>query len=371
MADPSADPIRVLVVDDAVVVRRLVTRVLESEPDVEVVGTARNGLVALARIGRLRPDVVTLDIEMPIMDGLEALPEIRRRYRDLPVVMFSTLSRRGAAATLEALSLGADDYVTKPTNAGGVQAALAVARDQLVPRIRALVKARRTSSRARPSKPIAPPPRLRPPGRVDAVVLGISTGGPTALKALFETFRRPLPVPVLVVQHMPPVFTRILAERLDGAGALRVREGEDGHPVSPGEAWIAPGDRHMEVRRRGDRVVLGLTSSPPRNSCRPSADVLFESAARVYGDHTLGVVMTGMGRDGRHGAEVVRLAGGAVLAQDEASSTIWGMPGVVVGDGLADAVLPLSELPYEILGRVARDRQAARPAAAPADGESA
>jgi len=341
---------RVLVVDDAVVVRRIVTDVLSAEPGIEVVGTAPNGKIALAKIPQVNPDLITLDVEMPEMDGLETLTEIRRRYPKLPVVMFSTLTERGAATTVEALLRGANDYVTKPANVGSVQEAMARVREQLVPKIAALCPP------ARPAVPAVPRPRAGAPrtsrAPVELVVVGVSTGGPNALAALVPRLPADLPAPVAIVQHMPPMFTRLLAERLDAHAALRVAEGADGAQVDAGQVWIAPGDRHLEVVRRQGTLRLRTTEAPPENSCRPAVDPLFRSAAAAYGPGVLAVVLTGMGADGKRGAEVVRAAGGTVLAQDEASSVVWGMPGAVVRAGLADAVLPLARVADEIVERV-------------------
>lgn len=365
-------PIRVLVVDDAVVVRRLVTDLLAAEPDVEVAGTAANGRIALSKIEQLRPDLVTLDIEMPEMDGLETLRHLRARWPDLPVIMFSTLTARGAHATLDALSLGASDYVTKPSNAGSMQEVQAQVRDALVPRIRALIGQGRRRT-ARPSVPPSVPaggvPSSERPvpagvrseaaaGPVDVVAIGVSTGGPNALAALAPVFDASFPVPVLIVQHMPPLFTRFLAERLDALAGIRFREAVPGGDVEPGGGWVAPGDFQMMVDREAGRTRVVLTRDPPENSCRPSVDVLFRSVAETYGARVLGVVLTGMGQDGLHGAEAIHRAGGRMLVQDEATSVVWGMPGYVAAAGLADRILPLGEIGPEILRRVQVGRAA-------------
>lgn len=383
-------PIRVLIVDDAVVVRRMLAKLLTEETDMEVVGTAANGRDALAKLPGLAPDLVILDIEMPEMDGLETLQALRRERPRLPVIMFSTLTRRGASATLEALARGASDYVTKPEVAGSVTEALLGVRQALLPKIRALC------ARATPSTPLAPPPlpsartaaaavappavprRPLPPaaatvasrGQAPAVLaIGCSTGGPNALAALFAELPAGLGVPVLVVQHMPPVFTRMLAERLDGLGALQVREGVEGAVLRPGEAWIAPGDHHMTVRRSAADVVLALNRAPPENSCRPSVDVLLRSLAEVYGGRVLAVILTGMGQDGLLGATRLVEAGAQVLAQDERTSVVWGMPGAVVRAGLAERVLTLPELATEIVARCAGGPLRRRPP--PAAGHAA
>ena len=358
-----AVPIRVLVADDSVVVRRLVTNVLSSSPGIEVVGSAANGRLALAKIEQLNPDLVTLDVEMPDMNGIETLVALREHRPDLPVIMFSTLTERGAAVTLEALMRGANDYVTKPANVGSVAEAMDRVREELVPKIRSLCGVAAPDApavvRPAPSPPRRPAPVV--PTRVDAVVVGISTGGPSALAEIVPQLPGDLDVPIYIVQHMPPMFTRLLAERLDRTTALEVAEAAGGESARAGTCWVAPGDRHLVLQGSGASVRLALDDGPRENSCRPSVDVLFRSAAAVYGPNLLAVVMTGMGQDGLHGCEHVVDAGGQVLAQDEASSVVWGMPGAVAHAGLADLILPLTDIPAEITRRVAVGRVAARP----------
>lgn len=340
---------RVLVVDDAVVVRRIVTDALGADPDLEVVGTAPNGRIALAKIPQLNPDIITLDVEMPEMDGLETLVELRKRYPELPVIMFSTLTERGTKVAMDALLRGANDYVTKPANVGSVAEAIQRIREQLVPKIHALCG---KVTVAAPSSPVArrsPRRSTALAGRVEAVVIGVSTGGPNALSELLPQLPAHLRVPVVVVQHMPPMFTRLLAERLDSRCHLTVHEAVHGQPITAGNVYIAPGDHHLEVRKRGTALVAGLTQAPPENSCRPSADVLFRSAVGVLGGGLLAVVLTGMGHDGRRGAEEVHEVGGRILVQDEATSVVWGMPGSVVSAGIADEVRPLGQIGQRIV----------------------
>ena len=351
--------IRVLVVDDSVVIRRLVTHALSEDPALEVAGSAANGALALDRIAQLNPDVVTLDIEMPVMDGLEALRRIRKQYPRLRVIMFSTLTERGAAATFEALALGADDYVTKAANAGSLDRSMENLRRELVPKIRQFFAfagdgaAAAVSKRTPPAvlRPVAPA-AIYPPRKVLAV--GVSTGGPTALAEIIPKLPADLPVPVLIVQHMPPLFTRLLAERLQAHSALPVEEARDGVPVEAGRVLIAPGDYHMRVRREGAKVVARLDQGPMENSCRPAVDVLFRSVEEVYGGAALAVVLTGMGQDGLRGCERLKASRACILAQDEASSVVWGMPGAVVSAGLADMTVGLSDMPAEILRRLGR-----------------
>lgn len=359
--------IRVLVVDDAVVVRRLMTDILASDPGIEVVGVAANGKIALARIQQLSPDVVTLDVEMPEMDGIETLSNIRKTHPKLPVIMFSTLTERGASATLDALSHGANDYVAKPANVGSVAQGMEKVRSELIPKIRSLcpglggVESAKRVARPRPEAPAPAQPIVLstpsgPPARVDLIVIGVSTGGPNALAAMLPSLPASLPVPVVIVQHMPAMFTRLLAERLQATCCIGVSEADNGDVLYPGHAWIAPGNFHLEVVRRGAEVQLVTHQGPHENSCRPAADVLFRSAASAFGSHVLGVVMTGMGQDGFVGAQTIHHAGGHCIVQDEASSVVWGMPGFVARAGIADAVLPLHEIAGEIVRRVHQGR---------------
>jgi two-component system chemotaxis response regulator CheB len=359
--------IRILVVDDSVVVRRMVSDVLASDPQLEVAGTAANGKIALAKIPQVNPDIVILDVEMPELDGLGTLVGIRKSLPTLPVIMYSTLTQRGAEATLDALSKGATDYVTKPSNVGSAAQGLECIRTELIPKIKGICSRVLGFTLSTPPAAAGPsrviPPRLalpRPEERIDIVAIGISTGGPNALSSLMPTFPRDFPVPMVIVQHMPPVFTRLLAERLAAKSQIGVKEGYMGAVLEPGCAWIAPGDHHMVVASDGRRVMLRTYQGPPENSCRPAVDVLFRSVAEVYKPHVLAVEMTGMGQDGLRGCQHIREAGGQILAQDQASSVVWGMPGFVANAGLADKVLPLDQLGGEILRRVRFGRELTR-----------
>jgi two-component system chemotaxis response regulator CheB len=345
--------IRVLVVDDSVVIRRLVCHALEEDPGIEVVGVAANGRIALSRIPQLAPDVITLDIEMPEMDGLGMLRELRRRDRITPVVMFSTMTERGAAATFDALSLGADDYVTKASNAGSLDVSLANLRHELLPKLRQFFEV------ASPEvQPRAVPPRAaipftnRSPRR--AVAIGVSTGGPAALAKLVPQFPGDFPLPIFVVQHMPPLFTRLLAERLDSLTPLSVVEGVPGEIPGPGHIYIAPGDQHMRVVNSDLGPVIALDQGPPLNSCRPAVDALFGSLAEVYGPAVIAAVLTGMGHDGMTGTQRLAARGSYIMAQDEATSVVWGMPGAVVDAGVANEILPLEDVVPAILREVDR-----------------
>lgn len=351
--------INVLVVDDAVVVRRMVTDILAAEPGIRVVGTAPNGRIALQKVTQLQPDILTLDVEMPELDGLSTLKELRRTHPRLPVIMFSTLTDRGTAETIDALASGASDYVTKPANVGSVSTAQQRIREQLIPKIKALCghpdavpPLASPSLRSNPAASVAPVRMATASSGSPAVVaIGVSTGGPNALAAMLPCLPATFPLPIVVVQHMPPMFTRLLAERLDSQCALTVVEARGGEPLRPGTVYIAPGDHHLTVTRLGTTVVTALNQGPPENSCRPAVDVLFRSIATAYGSAVLAVVLTGMGQDGLRGSEEIVRLGGRVIVQDAATSVVWGMPGFVAQAGLADRVLPLDQMAGEIVRR--------------------
>jgi two-component system chemotaxis response regulator CheB len=388
--------VKVLVVDDSVVVRRTVASVLDAVEDVEVVGTAADGRMGLRKIDECKPDVVTLDVEMPGMNGIETLREIRKAHPHMPVIMYSTLTERGAEATFEALALGAADYATKPSGATSREEAADQVRSNLLPLVRlwggrplgprqgrigapAPGNIERTATLKAPAHhPIAHaapatshahadasllhgPVKLcaAPAGAIDLVVIGVSTGGPDALAHFLPMLPADLPVPVAIVQHMPPVFTAMLAKRLDAVSSLSIKEAEHGEFLRKGTVYIAPGGKHLELEgtRLGPKATLN--EKPPENSCRPAVDVLFRTATSATAGHLLAVVLTGMGQDGLVGARAVRNAGGTVLAQDEASSVVWGMPGFVARDGTARAVLPLNAIAPEIthLTQVSGSRQ--------------
>lgn len=341
--------IRVLIVDDAAVFRRVLAAEFAADPEIEVVGTAADGRIALSKLTQVNPDLVILDVEMPVLDGLGTLKEIRKTHPKLPVIMFSALTERGAEATLDALALGATDYFTKPAGSG-LEASVQIIRDELIPRIKAL--GQRTIGSA-PAKPIIAPVATAPPP-AEVVAIAASTGGPNALAELFRGLPGALATPILIVQHMPPMFTRLLAERIRSQFCVNAKEAVHGDPVEPGHVYIAPGDYHMTLQREAGQLRIRLNQEPPENSCRPAADVLFRSVAATFGASTLAVVLTGMGKDGLRGCEAIKAAGGQVLVQDEATSVIWGMPGSVARAGLADRVLPLAQLAPEIHRRVRR-----------------
>jgi two-component system chemotaxis response regulator CheB len=351
---------RLLIVDDSAVIRRDLTAALAREPGLDVVGAAPNGRIALMKIPLLKPDVVVLDIEMPEMDELDTLATMRQTWPKLPIIILNVSTIRGAAATVDALTLGASSYVMKPDVAVPSAEVVTTLAEEVVARIEQCCPA--FSRESRVARPAARGSLATACSRIDIVAIGVSTGGPQALMDVVPAFGVDFPVPILIVQHMPPVFTKLLAERLAATARIPVGEGMLYQTLAPGQAWIAPGDFHMKVERDGDEIRLLTDRSAPENSCRPSADVLFRSVAQVYGAHVLAVVMTGMGQDGLRGCEHVRGAGGQVIVQDEASSVVWGMPGIVAKAGLADQVVPLKGLGAEIVDRVWRHRYSARAA---------
>lgn len=347
-----------LIVDDSVVIRRLISHALTEDPHIEVVGTAADGSIALQRIPQYQPDVITLDVEMPVMDGLETLRQLRARYPAIHVIMFSTLTERGAEATVTALSLGAADYVPKAANAGSLDRSMESLRSELVPKIKQFYQLpsptpQVSSNSSTGALSSAAPVKLGSRQAVRApkvVAIGVSTGGPNALAEVLPMFAADFPLPILIVQHMPPVFTRLLAERLSCLTALAVEEAKDEALVKPQKILIAPGDYHMKLRRnRAGQTVVALNQEPQENSCRPSVDVLFRSVAEVYDGAAIAVMLTGMGSDGVRGITQLRQQGAYVIAQDEATATVWGMPGAVIKAGLADSVVPLSSVVPEIL----------------------
>ncbi len=369
---PPGRKVKILIADDSAVMRSLLRSVVSKDERLEVCGTAADGGLVLNAVETLHPDLILLDVEMPVMDGLITLKKLRARGHKMPVIMCSSFTQRGAKVTIEALASGASDYVAKPAGQSGREAALQALSQDLLPKIHALT-----------SQPLAPPPflpgvaripvlaPLAPPPKAQAILstpavlaIGVSTGGPAALDLVLPELPATFPLPVLIVQHMPELFTKLFAERLDGRCPLHVQEAVEGAPVRAGTIHIAKGNWHVEVQagaRVGLPPTLHLSQGPLENHCRPAVDVLFRSVAAVYGAGVLAVVLTGMGSDGMLGCRMIREHGGSVLAQDEPTSVVWGMPGAVANAGLAHRVLPLNAIAREILRLASRNYAEARP----------
>jgi two-component system chemotaxis response regulator CheB len=352
-------PYRVLVVDDSAVIRGLLIRALETDPEITVVGSAGDGQMALNALVRQNPEIVILDIEMPVMDGLTALPKLIAAKPDVKVVIASTLTRRNADISVRALAAGAADYVTKPGSSALVSAD--AFKRELLAKVKALGHARRMTRNEPPPAPGAgavrrePAPRAETQARValrhapieppEVLAIASSTGGPQALFRVLGALRGGIGTPILITQHMPATFTTILAEHITRQSGWAAAEAVDGEPIRPGRVYIAPGDFHMIVDGPGNGSrVLRLSKTPPENFCRPAADPMLRSVAQAYGRRALCLVLTGMGHDGLRGGREIVAAGGAVIAQDEATSVVWGMPGAVATAGLCSAVLPLDEI---------------------------
>ena len=369
--------IRVLIVDDSVVFRKILQEALSKHPKIKVVGTATNGREGLQKIRVLKPDVTVLDVEMPQMDGLTTLEAIKKQKLSTVVIMFSTLTSQGAQTTLEALQKGAADFVPKPSGTGAFAQSVKTIQEQLIPKIVALGNSSsRQAAVANIAKSFASIPKcrnlqketrgaqqeaahsqrasrarplLKRPAKIEAVAIGVSTGGPNALNHVVPMFPANFKLPIFIVQHMPPVFTAQLAARLDNRSKLTVVEATNGMKVTGGTVYIAPGDYHMTVARQNAHYVIRLNQDPPENSCRPAVDVLFRSLANAYGNRVIATVMTGMGKDGLKGSEELKKKGALILAQDKETSTVWGMPKFVTEAGLADRVVPLKAITPTIL----------------------
>ena len=354
------EPIRVMVVDDSVVIRGMISRWIDAEPDMKVAASLRTGLDAVNQIERINPDVAVLDIEMPELDGISALPRLLAKKRDLIIIMASTLTRRNAEISFKALSLGASDYIPKPESTREAAAADVFHHD-LIQKIRHLgAKVRRTAVASPPLVPTLDRPHAKPVPAAPAaplvkrqfgltapraLVIGSSTGGPQALMSLVTEIGPVIDrFPVLITQHMPPTFTTILAEHLARSSRRPTAEAVDGEIVKPGRIYLAPGGRHMKVVRHGTDTVIALDDGPPVNFCKPAVDPLFTSAIDVWQGGTLAVILTGMGSDGMRGGKDIVAAGGSVIAQDEATSVVWGMPGAAAHAGICAAVLPLKDI---------------------------
>ena len=341
--------IDVLVVDDSALMQRIITSLLESDPLIRVVATAADGYEAIDKVEAVRPDVVTLDIEMPRLDGLQTLQRIMQRA-PTPVVMLSGL--KDAEVAVRALELGAVEFVAKPS--GTVSIDLYKVRDELINKVKlaTLVKIHRVMAQAEPSPPLPILPRRPGPNPAWMVAIGASTGGPRALGELLHRLPAELPASVLIVQHMPAGFTASFAHRLDQRSPLHIEEARDGQEVTTGSAYVAPGGVHMVVARERGQTTICLQDTPPVNSVRPSVDVLMSSVAHLNGACSVGVLLSGMGADGTEGLAQIKAAGGLTLAQDRQTSTIFGMPRVAIKRGVVDRVLPLSEIPGAIVAAI-------------------
>ncbi|MFH1216841.1 MAG: chemotaxis response regulator protein-glutamate methylesterase [Pseudomonadota bacterium] len=374
--------VRVLVVDDTVLYRKVISDVLSMIPEVEVVGTATNGKIALAKIEQLKPDLLTLDFEMPVMDGIATLFELKKMKSDVAVVMVSAHTSEGAAVTMKALEHGAFDFIAKPDGASLEQNRQSLL-NQLRPVVqtvstRRILRSARTgvqypgvpSPRPVPSvRPVSTPARQQaipagavpgaspvrpvlPSGRIAVVVIGISTGGPNALVEVIPRLPKNLRVPVVIVQHMPPVFTKALADSLNQKSLVNVIEAQGDERLEAGNVYIAPGGKQMKVVKKASGEFLQLTDDPPENHCKPAADYLFRSVSAIYGNRALGVIMTGMGADGVKGLRLMKQQGSQVIAQDEASCVVFGMPMEAIKAGVTDVVVPLNQISAEIVNRV-------------------
>ncbi len=354
-----SDPIRVMVVDDSAVVRGLISRMIEAEKDMTVSASVGNGQIAVSTFARTEIDIIVLDIEMPVMDGLTALPKLLEVDREVKVIMASTLTVRNAEISIRALDRGAADYVPKPSSSRELSGGMDFQRE-LIEKVRSLGSIRREVRRAKgPSKPgaraavaapilkkapVAIKLRPMPDFRPDVLAIGSSTGGPQALLSVLKGIGPNPRIPIFITQHMPATFTAVLADHISRSTGLACAEAKDGETVVPGRIFLAPGNFHMIVERKGTQVVVRLNDGPPENYCRPAVDPMLRSIAKVYGSRTLVTILTGMGADGLKGGKEVTAAGGAVIAQDEATSVVWGMPGAVATEGLCSAVLPISHV---------------------------
>lgn len=404
-------PIRVMLCDDSSTMRRLIRKSIESDPRIKVVAEARNGKECVEQLPIAKPEALVLDVEMPVLGGIETVKAIRGNKQTLPIIMFSALTSRGAEATFDAIQAGANSFATKPTSTGHIEGAIKEVKNSLIPLIISLsrkpsvkrtsvvvskksvaapqkgivatkqsnpiqvVDARETPKLDKPVKDIVTSANRKPikhpvakaikkiasdapevsssnntrgPSVTDIIAVGVSTGGPDALEKVLSSVPKGFSIPILITQHMPAVFTTMLAQRLSQKTGHKVIEAKNGQTVRPCEILIAPGDFHMTLERKGTAVTTLLTQDPPENSCRPAVDPMFRSVASLYGQRALGIVLTGMGRDGTEGARALKAAGALVYVQDEATSVVWGMPGKTYEAGLADIVLPINEIGHAI-----------------------
>lgn len=339
-------PIRVLIVDDSVVIRQLLKDILSRDSEIEVVGTAVDPIDAYDKIVQLKPDVLTLDVEMPRMDGITFLSKLMRTH-PMPVVMVSTLTRQGSEVTLKALEIGAVDFIAKPTES--IFTGMSALSHEIVMKVKTAARARVRTARTEPVTPVAPPPPARRAQcTANLIAIGASTGGPEAIRQVLQGLPGEVP-PIVIVQHMPPVFTRSFAERLDKLCTVRVKEAEDGDLLESGHAYIAPGDYHLQVARNGSQYRARVVQAEPVNRHRPSVDVLFDSVAQTSGAAAVGVLLTGMGADGARGLKKMRDAGACTIAQDEQTCVVFGMPREAIALGGAEFVLPLPQIAHKVV----------------------
>lgn len=338
--------IKVLIVDDSAVIRGLMTQAINSDPGLNVVGSAMHGQTALTWLEKNQADVVILDVEMPVMDGISCLQRLKQDHPDLPVIMASSLTMAGAEITLKALDLGAAGCVAKPVATNPSAAIEQVARD-LIPLIKALVRANNSTPQTDCSHLNASPSGL--PAKTPMIlVIGSSTGGPNALKTVLTAIPEKFTIPILIAQHMPPLFTKTLADHIQQVAKRPAAEAVDGELIERGRIYIAPGDHHMVIDKQNDRMIIRLNQEAPEHFCRPSVNPLYASAAKWYGSSALAVMLTGMGDDGIEGAHSISERKGYIIAQDEQSSVVWGMPGAIANAGLANQVLPLRNIAPEL-----------------------
>ncbi|MBI9017174.1 MAG: chemotaxis response regulator protein-glutamate methylesterase [Phycisphaerae bacterium] len=361
--------VKILVVDDTVTYRKIISDILNKVDGFEVVGTAANGKIALDKLDHLRPDVITLDLEMPVMDGLEVLQELKKRKSSIGAIMLSAFTTKGADTTVKALDLGAFDFVVKPS-AGNIEENEKLLLNQLCPKIDAFIRTnsvkcilagknrqevdQKTKITAEPVIPKQKILRADPGVTREVVVLGISTGGPQSLSKMLPELSGDFPVPILIVQHMPPMFTKSLANDLNKKCQLNVCEASHGQRILPGNIYIAPGGKQMKVIKKLDGKVIEINNDPPENSCKPAVDYLFRSVAHVYGQHALGVIMTGMGNDGTMGCRLLKRQGAMIIVQDQASCVVYGMPKLPTEEGLADTISSLDHMSMEITNSIKR-----------------
>ncbi len=340
-------PIRALIVDDSAVIRGLMRRALETDGQIEVAGTAMHGQAALSWLRRNRVDVVLLDVEMPVMDGLETLIHLQKEFGNVPVLMASSLTREGAETTIKAMALGAAGCIAKPQASNAVESTEILV-NELVPLVKAVTRkpGRRSPSQTglRQRESAIRKPANGPLMKPRIVVIGTSTGGPRALTQVLTALPRDFPLPILIVQHMPPMFTPMLAKHLQADTGRPCAEAENNTPIKPNRTYIAPGDYHVTVKRIDTQVVTLLNQEPQEHFCRPSVNPLFRSTAATYGKSALGIILTGMGEDGIEGSRDLVASGGYLISQDEETSVVWGMPAAVDREGLSHEVLPLQEI---------------------------